>query len=78
MAVYYSNFLRPGTLKLVPGRGWLAVGFASTPDAAHAEGFALPAGEDEAGNPLWRLTVGEDELPGRYLLVDGLFTPAEG
>jgi len=24
------------------------------------------------------LAVGKDELPGRFVLVDGLFTPAEG
>jgi len=37
---------------------------------------ASPAGEDESGNQRWRLAIGEEKLPGRFLLVDGLFTPA--
>jgi hypothetical protein len=41
-------------------------------------GIAFPAGEDADGNQLWRLTLGDDDLPGLFLLADGLFTPAEG
>jgi hypothetical protein len=55
-----------------------AMGFTLSPDSAKADGVAFPAGGDEAGNHLSRLVLGKQELPGRLVLVDGLFVPADG
>jgi len=77
MPVYFSNFKKPGTLKFIPGAPWHAVGFAFAPDSVKNDGVALPAGPDADGRQLWKLVVGKQELPGRFVLADGVFTPAE-
>jgi hypothetical protein len=41
-------------------------------------GEALAVGEDEDGLALWRLTVGEIELPGLFVAIDREFRPVGG
>lgn len=75
MAEYISNYDRPGTAKRRPGRYWPAVGFMLSAESMRPDGVAFPAGVDERENQLWRLTIGKDELPGRFLMTDGKFVP---
>src|SRR5262249_62403075 len=56
----------------VPG----AVGLLEALDKPMPVGMALCVGWDPAGLAVWTLTVHGDELPGRWLVVDGEFRPA--
>jgi hypothetical protein len=40
-------------------------------------GMALAVGVDAAGCALWALTVAGDDLPGRWVVVDREFHPAQ-
>jgi len=72
---YYGNVKRTGAE--THGKLPSTIGVSLEPDG-QIVGVALAAGEDKTGSRLWRPAVGKDELPGRFVLVDGLFTPAEG
>ena len=40
-------------------------------------GVALPMQWDDQGRQLWRLTIGQAELAGSWLVIDREFVPAE-
>jgi hypothetical protein len=40
-------------------------------------GLALCAGVDAAGRALWALSVEGDDLPGRWVIIDREFHPAQ-
>jgi len=58
----------------VPG----AIGVLVALDKPMPVGLALCVGWDPAVLALWTLTVHGDELPGRWLVIDGEFRPATG
>jgi hypothetical protein len=41
-------------------------------------GMANCIGWDPAGLGVWRLTVHDDDVPGRWIIVDQEFRPVEG
>jgi hypothetical protein len=47
-----------------------------TPGDHPAIGRAIPVGWTEGGIALWELTVGNDALPGRWLVLGRQFLPA--
>ena len=57
----------------VPG----AIGVLEALDKPMPIGMALRVGRDDAGRALWALTVAGDDLPGRWVVVDREFHPAE-
>jgi hypothetical protein len=56
----------------VPG----SIGVLEAPDNPMPVGRALCVGWDSAGRAVGMLTVHGDELPGRWLIIDGEFRPA--
>jgi hypothetical protein len=57
----------------VPG----AIGVLEDLDKPMPVGMALRVGADAAGRALWALTIDGDDLPGRWVVVDREFHPAE-
>jgi hypothetical protein len=80
----YAGFLfhcysRPG-----PVRGPLlyrdtpdAIGVLESPTNHMPVGMALAIGPDGAGVAVWRLSVHGAELPGRWVVIDCAFRPAQ-
>jgi hypothetical protein len=57
----------------VPG----AIGILKDLDKSMPIGMALRVGRDDAGRALWAPTVDGEDLPGRWVVVDREFQPAE-
>ena len=58
----------------VPG----AIGVLEALDKPMPIGMALRVGRDDASRALWTLSVdGNEDLPGRWVVVDREFQPAE-
>jgi hypothetical protein len=57
----------------VPG----AIGVLEVLDKSMPVGMALRVGADADGRALWALTVDGEDLPGRWVVVDREFQPAE-
>ena len=57
----------------VPG----AIGVIEALDQPMPIGLALRVGVDAAGRALWALTIDDADLPGRWIVVDREFHPAE-
>ena len=57
----------------VPG----AIGVLEDLDKSMPIGMALRVGRDDAGRALWTLSVDGDDLPGRWVVVDREFQPAQ-
>ena len=57
----------------VPG----AIGVIEDLDQLMPVGMALRVGADAAGRALWALTIDGDDLPGRWVVVDREFHPAQ-
>jgi hypothetical protein len=57
----------------VPG----AIGVLEALDKSMPVGMALRVGADAAGRALWALTVDGEDLPGRWVVVDREFHPAQ-
>jgi hypothetical protein len=57
----------------VPG----AIGVLEDLDKSMPVGMALHAGRDAADRALWTLSIDGDDLPGRWVVVDREFQPAE-
>jgi hypothetical protein len=51
------------------------IGVLRAPGDHPAIGRAIPAGHTEGGIALWALTVGNEELPGRWLVLGREFLP---
>jgi hypothetical protein len=50
-----------------------AIGSLASPDGSKPTGFAYLAGRDTAGVAVWRLVLGNIELPGRWVVIDREF-----
>ena len=57
----------------VPG----AIGVIEDPDKPMPIGMALRVGRDDAGRALWTLSIDGEDLPGRWVVIDREFHPAE-
>ena len=57
----------------VPG----AIGVLEDLDKPMLVGMALRAGRDDAGRALWTLSIDGEDLPGRWVVIDREFHPAE-
>ena len=57
----------------VPG----AIGVFEALDQPMPIGMALCVGVDAAGRAVWALTIACDDLPGRWVVVDREFQPAQ-
>ena len=73
---YFTNVgPKSGPIKYRDGHG--AIGVMEARDKHMPIGVALGVGWDGRGVALWRLSVGEDELPGLWIVVDREFRPAQ-
>ena len=57
----------------VPG----AIGVIEDPDKPMPIGMALRVGRDDAGRALWTLSIDGEDLPGRWVVIDREFQPAQ-
>ena len=57
----------------VPG----AIGVLEDLDKSMPIGMALCVGRDDVGRALWTLSIDGEDLPGRWVVVDREFQPAE-
>jgi hypothetical protein len=76
MGLFYANVGPAHGLLMyrdVPG----AIGVVQAPDKPMPIGTALWTGRHPSGVALWRLTVRDAELPGRWFLFDRHFESAE-
>jgi hypothetical protein len=55
-----------------------AIGVLEAPDRPMPIGTALVVGRDAAGIALWELVVHDEVVPGRWIVVDREFHPAQG
>jgi hypothetical protein len=72
---YYTN-VGPLSGPLLARAGYFAIGVLQARETRTPIGTALVAGQREDGLALWRVTVGEVELAGLYLVIDRQFRPA--
>ena len=72
---YFADMIaaRPNHSGQVPG----AVGVLDAPDHPMPIGMANCTGLDSAGLAVWRLTVEDADVPGRWVIVDRRFEPVE-
>jgi hypothetical protein len=70
----YAHITERGPIRY--GRIPFAIGVLEAPGQYPTIGTAFPRGWNEAGLQLWRLTVHDQELPGRFVIIDGEFRPA--
>ena len=54
-----------------------AIGVLEALDKPMPIGMALRVGRDDAGRALWTLSIDGEDLPGRWVVVDREFQPAE-
>jgi hypothetical protein len=54
-----------------------AIGVHASPFDSAPIGMAFGAGRTDAGLALWRVEVDGDLQPGRFVIVDGEFLPAQ-
>src|SRR5215469_10320613 len=73
----YSASLGPRRGPLVYNEALLAMRVTRAWRGRVPIGAALCVGHDETGVALWELTVGEVELPGRWVLIDRQFRRPE-
>lgn len=72
---YYASISIRGTVKYgqLPG----SIGVHDSPDSSMPVGMASGKWRDDRGNALWSLQIGKHEIPGRWVIVDGEFRPAQ-
>jgi hypothetical protein len=75
MTRYFSHINGGGPVRYgqLPG----SIGVLDSPDHPMPIGIASCIGWDRAGLAVWRLTVHDAEVPGRWLIVDREFRPVE-
>jgi hypothetical protein len=54
-----------------------AIGVLEAPDKPMSIGIAFGIGWTEGGIALWRLRVRGQDRPGRFVIIDGEFRPAQ-
>ena len=54
-----------------------AIGVLEALDKSMPIGMALCVGRDDVGRALWTLSIDGEDLPGRWVVVDREFQPAE-
>jgi hypothetical protein len=69
----YCAGIGPTRGLLLYNEALLAIGVRKTASTRKAIGVAYCVGEDDLGAALWRLTIGRDRLPGRWIVIDGEF-----
>jgi hypothetical protein len=74
--MYYTN-IGPRSGPILCRHGFHAPGVLRARDDHAPIGLALPVGRDDDPVELWRLTVHGVELPGRFIVVDREFQPAQ-
>lgn len=69
---FYANISASGSIRFlqVP----FSVGVLESPSDKMPVGAAHPMGRSNEGLELWRVEVGGHELPGRFVIVDRVFT----
>ena len=73
---YHTN-VGPLSGPLRNKHGYIAIGVFQARETHSPIGMALADGQGEDGLILWRLTINEAELPGRWVVVDREFRPAQ-
>ncbi len=73
--MYYAHVSAKGPVKYgqVPG----SIGVLEAPDKPMPIGEAHCLRWDEKGLAVWTLRIGKQEIPGRWVIVDRQFRPAE-
>jgi hypothetical protein len=74
----YFSSMGPRSGPILWRNGLAAIGVLEALGARMPIGMALSAGSDENGLALWTLTVGGDEVPGLWVVMDREFRPAAG
>ena len=72
---YFAHISAAGPVRYgqVPG----SIGVLDSPDHPMPIGTAYEAGWTEAAPATWRLTVDDDDVPGRWVIVDRESRPVE-
>jgi hypothetical protein len=72
---YFAHVSAAGPIRYrqLPG----SIGVLDAPDKPMPIGMASCIGWDRAGLAVWRLTVHDAEVSGRWIIVDRGFRPAE-
>jgi hypothetical protein len=73
---YYTN-VGPNSGPLLARAGYYAIGVLPASQAKTLIGTAVVIGKDQDGRALWRLTVEDVDLPGRFVAIDRAFRPAD-
>ena len=76
MTTYFTN-AGPTTGPILWTDGYGAIGVLGSPDNHAPIGMALGCGRGEGGVHLWRLTVHQVEVQGRWIVVGREFWPEE-
>jgi hypothetical protein len=76
MSRYFDHISGAGPVRYgqVPG----SIGVLDSPDHPMPIGMACCIGWDLAGLAVWRLTVNDADVPGRWIIVGREFRPVEG
>jgi hypothetical protein len=72
---YFAN-IGPRSGPILGRHRLVAIGVLQAPDDRSPIGMALAIGRDDEDVEVWELTVGDFELPGRWVVVDREFRPA--
>jgi hypothetical protein len=73
---YFTN-VGPDRGPLLSGTVPGAIGVLEDLDQPMPIGMALRVGRDDTGRALWTLSIDDEDLPGRWVVVDREFQPAE-
>jgi hypothetical protein len=68
---YFTNISTKGTVRY--GRFPFAISVINSPEDYVPIGMAVSITSTDAGLAVWRLSIQEAEVPGRFVIVDGEF-----
>jgi len=76
MSTYFAHISAAGPIRYgqVPG----SIGVLEAPDKRMPIGEARCVTWGENGLAVWTLRIGKEEMPGRWVIVDREFRPADG
>jgi hypothetical protein len=72
---YFADAITTGTVR--SGEYPFAIGVLPESRARIPIGVAFEVGITENGFAVWRLKVGGEQVPGRFIIENGLFVPVE-
>jgi hypothetical protein len=72
---YFTDAITTGTVR--SGEYPFAIGVLPESDARIPIGIAFEVGITENGFAVWRLKVAGEQVPGRFIIENGLFVPVE-